>query len=69
MKSRSEAFDQLTEKANAMRAKVPELTPAQAFERVLIDLVNRELAIEALNPPQPTTVYPFPDYRSSPPRQ
>jgi hypothetical protein len=65
---RSEAQSQLEAKAAEMRQRVPELTPAQAYERTLMDPANVELARRALNPPQPTTNYPFP-FQSSPGRQ
>jgi hypothetical protein len=70
LNDRSEAYDQLVTLAAKMRERVPELTPAQAFERTLQDPVNVELARRALNRPVPPGVggYPFP-VQSSPGRQ
>jgi hypothetical protein len=66
--TQSEAYRQLTKLADAMRARVPEMTEARAFERVLMDPTNRKLAEAALNPPAPEMAYAWPKWESSPPR-
>jgi hypothetical protein len=70
LEDRSAAHDALVELASKLRARVPQMTPAQAYEKVLQDPVNRELAIRALNPPPPPGAggFPFP-HTSSPGRQ
>jgi hypothetical protein len=64
---RSEAYDQLVEMARKMRARVPAMSEAKAFETVIQDPTNRELAIRALNPPPPPGQGGFPFPRTSSP--
>jgi hypothetical protein len=70
LNDRSEAYDALVALASKMRARVPEMTEAKAFETVLQDPVNRDLATRALNPPPPPGQggFPFP-HTSSPGRR
>jgi hypothetical protein len=69
LEDRSEAYDQLVKLASDMRARVPAMSEAQAFERTLQDPQNVELARRALNPPPPPGQggFPFP-HTSSPGR-
>jgi hypothetical protein len=56
----SEAYAQLVSMAEKMRAASPELSAAQAFDRVFTDPVNKELAAKAHRRPAPMTSFPFP---------
>lgn len=58
----AKALAQLNDMAEAMRAKSPELTVAQAFARIFTDTANAELANRAHRRPraEDTGAYPFP---------
>src|SRR4051794_7921448 len=56
----SEAYNKLTAMAEALRAKSPTLTAAQAFAKVFEDPANAELAAKAHRRPTPTTSYAMP---------
>jgi hypothetical protein len=56
----SEAYAQLVSMAEKMRAASPELSAAQAFDRVFTDKRNASLAAKAHVRPSPTTFYPHP---------
>jgi hypothetical protein len=56
----SEAYEQLTRMAEKMREASPELSAAQAFERVFSDKRNASLAAKAHVRPSPTTFFPMP---------
>jgi hypothetical protein len=56
----SEAYRQLEAMAAKMRSASPELSAAQAFERVFTDKRNAGLAAKAHVRPSATTSYPFP---------
>jgi hypothetical protein len=56
----SEAYEQLTRMAEKMRAAAPELSAAQAFDRVFTDKRNASLAAKAHVTPSPTTFFPMP---------
>jgi hypothetical protein len=56
----SEAYAQLVRMAEKMRAASPELSAAQAFERVFSDKRNASLAAKAHVRPSPTTFFPMP---------
>jgi hypothetical protein len=56
----SEAYQQLVSMAEKMRAASPELSAAQAFDRVFTDKRNASLAAKAHVRPSPTTSYAWP---------
>jgi hypothetical protein len=58
----SEAYQQLVDMAEKMRAASPELklSAAQAFDRVFTDKRNASLAAKAHVRPSPTTFFPMP---------
>jgi hypothetical protein len=56
----SEAYRQVEAMAAKMRSASPELSAAQAFERVFTDKRNAGLAVKAHVRPSATTSYPFP---------
>jgi hypothetical protein len=56
----STAYEQLTRMAEKMREASPELSAAQAFDRVFTDKRNASLAAKAHVRPSPTTFFPMP---------
>jgi len=56
----SEAYAQLTEMAEKLRARFPGMTPEKAFEKVFTDPRNAHIANKAHQRPAPTTYYPMP---------
>jgi hypothetical protein len=56
----SAAYEQLTRMAEKMREASPELSAAQAFDRVFTDKRNASLAAKAHVRPSPTTFFPMP---------